>query len=546
MQAARIPAPAAAPMQADSDSVRRLTSESGTTATTADKAHVPDDPPLVSAARLGQLGIVNCLLDAGAQVNLANAKTGATALMVAVFKGHVEIVQRLLKQPGIACDKLNANGNSALIFAARKNHLSVVNCLLDAGADINLANAKTGATALMAAAYNGHVEIVQRLLKEPGIAYDKLDADGDSALLLAAEDNHPSVVNALLVAGAHVNFDEALTQALSTNSAAIVEVLFRHGGQLSAISELLTNEPDWFVVTVEDLAADCNTSAPALPVPDQAQAFFDQLIELLAKGQDTDEDLIQWLKDKGLRSAVARELLVLLNGAHAPWTADSASVQQKMVYCLGALSHLPALGAAGKGLKLYQDAGISAAATERLGAVVSIQLDDMAKLAEGMLAGMGSDMMESLIDNCLARTNTDVEVNVAEFTESLIGQGYCSPVAQAMVRSWQAAMAALGALPMPPISSATIKQQMVVLKDHMVRHAPSLFAQALLRDLASHEPVRQLSAMQDSKHDEVLHALFQVQCNQLRQFCEHLLAPPPSGTTGASDGAGATQTAKQI
>ena len=441
---------------------------------------------------------------------------------------------------------MDAYGDSALILAAANNHPSAVDCLLDAGAQVNLANAKTGLTALMAAADRGHIEIVRRLLKEPGIAYDKLDADGDSALLLAAEDNHPSVVNALLVAGAHVNFDEALTQALSTNSAAIVEVLFRHGGQLSAISELLTNEPDWFVVTVEDLAADCNTSAPALPAPDQAQAFFDQLIELLAKGQDTDEDLLQWLKDKGLRSAVARELLVLLNGAHAPWTADSASVQQKMVYCLGAFSHLPALGAAAEVLKLYQDAGISAAATERLGAVVSIQLDDMAKLAEGMLAGMGSDMMESLIDNCLARTNTDVEVNVAEFTESLIGQGYCSPVAQAMVRSWQAAMAALGALPMPPIASATIKQQMVVPKDHMARHAPSLFAQALLRDLASHEPVRQLSAMQDSKHDEVLHALFQVQCNQLRQFCEHLLAPPPSGTTGASDGAGATQTAKQI
>jgi hypothetical protein len=191
---------------------------------------------------------------------------------------------------------------------------------------------------------------------------------------------------------------------------------------------------------------------------------------------------------------------------------------------------------------LYQDAGTSAAAVERLGSAASEQLNHMSSLATSMLAEAGSEMLDALVDSCVARINIAGEVNVEEFMANLIGQGYCSPVAQAMVRSWQGAMSTWGELPMPPFANGTTRQRMASLKDHMDKHAPALFAQALLRDLASHAPVRQLAAMQENRHDEVLHALFQIQCDQVRQLCAQLLAPPPSGTTGARDGVGATQT----
>jgi hypothetical protein len=83
-------------------------------------------------------------------------------------------------------------------------------------------------------------------------------------------------------------------------------------------------------------------------------------------------------------------------------------------------------------------------------------------------------------------------------------------------------------------ANGTIKQLMATLQAHLAAHAPALFAQALLRHLASHATVRQLGAMQADSRDEAMHALFQIQCDQLRQFCEQLLAAPASSAASSA------------
>jgi ankyrin repeat protein len=518
--------------------VRRLLAQPGID---CDKVNADGNSALMIAADEYHPDVVDRLLDAGAQVNLANPKDGETALMIASRSDDVEIVRRLLAHPRIECDKANADGDSALMIAADNNHLDVVGCLLDAGAQVNLANEKDGWTALIYAAGEGHLAVVRRLLDQPGIEPDKLDADGDSALAIAAGNNRPAVVDCLLAAGAQVDFSGELKEAVRIGSAALVEVLFRHGAQRSDITVPLTGQPDWFVAAIEDLAAELDTSAPALPGPAQAQAFFSELSDRLASHQETGEDPLQWLTAKGLRCAYAQQLTAMLNGAQSPWTTAGASRQQKMVYCLSAISRLPALGAAGEMLKLYQDAGISAAAVERLGGVVSSQLNAMASLAADMLAGMGSEMTGALVDGCISRTNMAGDVNGAELMASLTGQGYCLPIAQAIVASWQEVLSApgLNEQQMSLAVNGTLKQLVALLQAQLAALAPALFAQALLRHLASHAPIRQLSAMQADSHDEALHAQFQIQCDQLRQFCEQLLAAPASSAmTGSSPCAG--------
>lgn len=311
--------------------------------------------------------VVNCLLAAGAQVNLANPTNGNTALIIAATNGYGDSVKRLLAQTGIKRDMRDTSGHNALMWAARKNHLDVVNCLLDAGAKVNLVNPTNGSTALIIAAYKGHVDVVRRLLAQPGIELNISDADGDSALMCAVKKNRPDAMDCLLAARVQFNLPYILHEAVSHHHAGIVEVLFRRGVQRSDLPADLSPSTMSFVAAIEDLAAELNASAPALPGPEQAKAFFEELTDKLAGDHLSDESMLRWLQGKGLRRAGAVELLAVLAGEQAPWKIPDASRQQKMLYCLGAISRLPALGGAGKVRKLYGDAGISAAAVERLG-----------------------------------------------------------------------------------------------------------------------------------------------------------------------------------
>ena len=56
----------------------------------------------------------------------------------------------------------------------------------------------------------------------------------------------------------------------------------------------------------------------------------------------------------------------------------------------------------------------------------------------------------------------------------------------------------------------------------------------LLRLLDSRNLLKQLDAMMSDINDEGMHAQFQIQCDQLRQYCEQLLASTASGSVQAS------------
>lgn len=102
------------------------------------------------------------LLHCGIDLSQASPH-GYTPLMLAVEKGHQDIVEILL-DAGANLKQTDKEGNTPLIFAVKEGHKDMVEILLDAGADLDQANDRSGETPLEWATKKGHKDIV-RLLK---------------------------------------------------------------------------------------------------------------------------------------------------------------------------------------------------------------------------------------------------------------------------------------------------------------------------------------------------------------------------------------------
>ena len=105
--------------------------------------------PLMQAARLGDVEMINALLLAGADFTPRNAD-GNNALWLACFSDNLDALQALLIA-GIDLNNRNDNGSTCLMYAASASKPAVVSVLLQAGADISLENLD-GFTALDMAA----------------------------------------------------------------------------------------------------------------------------------------------------------------------------------------------------------------------------------------------------------------------------------------------------------------------------------------------------------------------------------------------------------
>ena len=147
--------------------------------------------PLMEAAVVGHLPVIEELLRSGADVN-ASSDDGWTALALAAQRGHRLVVKELIKA-GAASEAVNRNGISALMLAALNGHLAVVLALMqDEGAHVNHAD-KHGGTPLMCAAANGNVAIVELLLKAGADPNAAEVGGGQTALAIAGECGHTTV-----------------------------------------------------------------------------------------------------------------------------------------------------------------------------------------------------------------------------------------------------------------------------------------------------------------------------------------------------------------
>lgn len=94
--------------------------------------------PLMRAAKLGRLDIVDELLALGVDFNALNAD-GCNALWLACYNGSHEVIERLIAA-GVNIDQQNGNGASCLMYVSSNSKPDLVKLLLDNGANPALKN----------------------------------------------------------------------------------------------------------------------------------------------------------------------------------------------------------------------------------------------------------------------------------------------------------------------------------------------------------------------------------------------------------------------
>ena len=132
-------------------------------------------------------------------------------------------------------------------------------------------------------------------------------------------------------------------------------------------------------------------------------------------------------------------------------------------------------------------------------------------------------MLEKLIPDCLAATSLARQVDVENLSANLLSAGWNSPLAQAIVTSWKVALATLESEPLAIPAGSTMRQVTQRVFKNTERKSPPIFAQAMQRELAAPMLLAALRTwIGDAKSAEGLDLLFQVQCDQLRQYCEQI------------------------
>ncbi|PIK43551.1 KN motif and ankyrin repeat domain-containing protein 1 [Apostichopus japonicus] len=129
----------------------------------------------------GNFLIVNALLESGVcEVNKPN-KAGATAIMLTALASIQEerdwrTVEKLFTNGDVNIRASQA-GQTALMLAVSRGKVRMVQLLLQAGADVNVQD-EDGSTALMCASEHGHLDIVKLLIAQQGCDININDNQG--------------------------------------------------------------------------------------------------------------------------------------------------------------------------------------------------------------------------------------------------------------------------------------------------------------------------------------------------------------------------------
>ena len=193
----------------------------------------------VDAVAKGKLLKAEFLIRAGADVNASDEERNITALHIASFRGHGDMM-RLLLSKGAHASKAAKDGCTPLHLAAEEGKYDAVQVLVDAGADINQAD-NDGMTPLHRAAVNGHVAIVKYLIRK-GAEKDIVDRlKSSSPLWFAAAHGQAEVVKVLAQSGAdveklgHMGLSPLLVAILGDHLA-VVQLLVEKGADPNRIS----------------------------------------------------------------------------------------------------------------------------------------------------------------------------------------------------------------------------------------------------------------------------------------------------------------------
>ncbi|NXM62664.1 ANKR6 protein, partial [Illadopsis cleaveri] len=193
--------------------------------------------PLHLAAYKGHLHVVQVLLKAGCDLDIQD-DGDQTALHRAAGVGNTDIITTLI-QEGCALDRQDKDGNTALHEACWHGFSQSAKVLVKAGANV-LAKNKAGNTPLHLACQNSHSQST-RVLLLGGSRADLKNNAGDTCLHVAARYNHLPIIRVLLSAFCSVHEknqagDTALHIAAALNHKKVVKLLLEAGADASVVN----------------------------------------------------------------------------------------------------------------------------------------------------------------------------------------------------------------------------------------------------------------------------------------------------------------------
>lgn len=254
------------------------------------------DTALILAACNGFSEIVEFLIspEINANVNAQNDQ-GLTALMHSVINAYVKTTVLLCKHPSILIDLSDKNGLTALMYAAKYSDYFLVNnsdnhnllTLLLNKADVNKKDF-LGKNALMYATIFGNSNSVKRLLKF-GADICSVDNYGINSLMYSVEKLEKLEKKGL---------DEPLTETLKV----IIEKLKEdgklhlindqdHGGETALMQAVITNNPDYVQILLENgasLEISSNKRKTAMDLSFKNTKIYKLLNEKFKKNKYTD------------------------------------------------------------------------------------------------------------------------------------------------------------------------------------------------------------------------------------------------------------------
>ncbi|KAL6696427.1 ankyrin repeat-containing domain protein [Trichoderma pleuroticola] len=191
--------------------------------------------PLIQAARRGSIDMVKFLCESGVDTSYKD-QLGQTALHKASIFGQADLVEYLLETNRVPVDAMDESQRTPLYFAAERGHVDVVDCLLRYHANKNSLDRRRE-TALFKPAGNGHLKMVERLLKA-GTDATILDHWKRTPLRFAAMKGHIEVVRMLLEeTQIQQDIPDWTGRTVLHNAAAflregqedVIDILFEHG-----------------------------------------------------------------------------------------------------------------------------------------------------------------------------------------------------------------------------------------------------------------------------------------------------------------------------
>ncbi|XP_037657058.1 ankyrin repeat and KH domain-containing protein 1 isoform X3 [Choloepus didactylus] len=191
--------------------------------------------PLMEAASAGHVEVARVLLDHGAGINNHSNEFKESALTLACYKGHLDMV-RFLLEAGADQEHKTDEMHTALMEACMDGHVEVARLLLDSGAQVNMP-ADSFESPLTLAACGGHVELAA-LLIERGANLEEVNDEGYTPLMEAAREGHEEMVALLLAQGANINAqteetqETALTLACCGGFSEVADFLIKAGADI--------------------------------------------------------------------------------------------------------------------------------------------------------------------------------------------------------------------------------------------------------------------------------------------------------------------------